>query len=78
MSLMAISPLDGRYAAQVEALSQYFSEWALIRSRFRVEVAWLVLLSERREFLQVRSMSVAEKQGLQEYASSAGTWAGFL
>jgi adenylosuccinate lyase len=45
MSLMAISPLDGRYVARAEALSPYFSEWALIRYRFQVEVAWLMMLS---------------------------------
>jgi adenylosuccinate lyase len=42
MSLMSISPLDGRYMARVEALAPYFSEWALIRYRLQVEIAWLV------------------------------------
>jgi adenylosuccinate lyase len=67
---MAISPLDGRYAARVAALSQYFSEWALIRSRFRVEVAWLMMLSERREFPQVRHMSITEQQCLQDWVAT--------
>ena len=70
MSLMSISPLDGRYAARVEALSSYFSEWALIRYRFQVEIAWLVMLSERREFPHVRPMSTAEKQCLQDWVAT--------
>ena len=45
MSLRAISPLDGRYARQVEALADHVSEWALIRARVRVEVEWLRTLT---------------------------------
>ena len=37
-SLLAVSPIDGRYAAKTAALRQYFSEVALIRDRVRVEV----------------------------------------
>ncbi len=44
-SLRAISPLDGRYARQVEELADHVSEWALIRARVRVEVAWLRALA---------------------------------
>lgn len=70
MSLMSVSPLDGRYAARVEALSPYFSEWALIRYRFRIEVAWLAMLSERCEFPHVRPMSAAEQQCLQDWVAT--------
>ena len=45
MSLRAISPLDGRYARQVEALGDHVSEFALIRARVRVEVEWLLVLA---------------------------------
>jgi len=41
-ALMALSPLDGRYAAQVADLRRYFSEFALMRYRFRVEIEWLI------------------------------------
>jgi len=44
-TLTALSPLDGRYAAQVEPLRAYFSEFGLIRNRIRVEIAWLKLLA---------------------------------
>jgi adenylosuccinate lyase len=40
----ALSPLDGRYAAQVEPFARAFSEEALFRQRFTVEVAWLLAL----------------------------------
>ncbi len=42
----ALSPLDGRYAAQVERFAQAFSEEALFRWRFAVEVAWLRALAD--------------------------------
>lgn len=45
-SLQAISPVDGRYRAQVEVLASYFSEEALIRYRVRIEVLYFIALSE--------------------------------
>jgi adenylosuccinate lyase len=45
--LLAISPLDGRYAAQASELRRHFSEFALMRSRFRVEVEWLIMVLSR-------------------------------
>lgn len=44
--LSAISPVDGRYRGQVDALSQYFSEEALIRYRVRVEILYFIALSK--------------------------------
>jgi adenylosuccinate lyase len=41
----ALSPLDGRYAAKVEHLREFFSEYALIKYRLHVEVEWLIALS---------------------------------
>ena len=38
--LMNISPLDGRYSKQVDALRPYFSEYALMRMRVYVELEW--------------------------------------
>jgi adenylosuccinate lyase len=43
--LLALSPLDGRYAGKVEALRPVFSEFGLIRARVRVEVEWLLALA---------------------------------
>ena len=44
--LLALSPLDGRYAGKVEALRPLLSEFGLIRCRVQVEVEWFIGLSE--------------------------------
>lgn len=44
--LMAVSPIDGRYQKQVEDLAQYFSEYALIRYRIRVEIEYFIALCQ--------------------------------
>ena len=45
--LLSISPVDGRYRKKVENLEQYFSEFALIKYRIRIEVEYFILLSEQ-------------------------------
>ncbi len=45
-SLTAISPLDGRYRDQVESLDRYFSEFALMRYRLKVEILYFEALCE--------------------------------
>ena len=45
-SLTAISPIDGRYRSKCEQLDMYFSEFALIRYRVRVEVEYFIALCE--------------------------------
>ena len=42
--LTAISPVDGRYRSKCEVLADYFSEYALIRYRVRVEVEYFIAL----------------------------------
>ena len=44
--LTAISPIDGRYREKTELLSEYFSEYALIRYRVRVEIEYFIALCE--------------------------------
>lgn len=44
--LTAISPVDGRYRGKAEPLAEYFSEYALIRYRVRVEVEYFITLCE--------------------------------
>ena len=44
--LTAISPIDGRYRGKTEALAGYFSEFALIRYRVRVEIEYFISLCE--------------------------------
>lgn len=43
-TLTAISPLDGRYFKTVESLTEYFSEYALIKARVKVEVEYFISL----------------------------------
>jgi adenylosuccinate lyase len=45
-ALLSLSPLDGRYAAKLDPLRGHLSEYALIRSRVEVEVAWLFALGQ--------------------------------
>ncbi|MDD5862354.1 MAG: adenylosuccinate lyase [Prevotella sp.] len=44
--LTAISPIDGRYRSKTEPLADYFSEYALIRYRIRVEIEYFITLCE--------------------------------
>ncbi|MDO4311202.1 MAG: adenylosuccinate lyase [Prevotella sp.] len=44
--LTAISPIDGRYRSKAEPLAGYFSEYALIRYRVRVEIEYFITLCE--------------------------------
>ena len=44
--LTAISPIDGRYRGKTEPLAEYFSEYALIRYRVRVEIEYFISLCE--------------------------------
>jgi adenylosuccinate lyase len=48
--LTAISPLDGRYRNQLQDLAAYFSEYALIKYRIEVEVAYFLFLADKKFF----------------------------
>ncbi len=61
--LEAISPIDGRYRKKVESLKTYFSEAALIQYRTRVEIEYLIALSETKG-LNLRALTQAEKTQL--------------
>ena len=60
--LTAVSSVDGRYRAGSSALSGYFSEYALIRARVRVECEYLIALSDAGAGM--RTLSDAEKKQL--------------
>jgi adenylosuccinate lyase len=49
-NLTAISPIDGRYRKQVQALEEYFSEYALIKYRVLVEVEYFFFLADKKFF----------------------------
>ncbi len=59
-SLTAVSPLDGRYAAQTVVLRNLFSEYGLIRFRVLVEVAWLRALAAEPQIAEVAPLTAEE------------------
>ncbi|HEV2220954.1 MAG TPA: adenylosuccinate lyase [Casimicrobiaceae bacterium] len=68
--LTALSPLDGRYASKVDALREQFSEFALIRQRIRVELAWLLALADEPAIPEVAPFSADAKARMAEVGAS--------
>ncbi len=56
-SLLAISPVDGRYAAKTATLRELFSEFGLIRHRLLIEVRWLQTLAATESITEVPAFS---------------------
>ncbi|OGG58350.1 adenylosuccinate lyase [Candidatus Kaiserbacteria bacterium RIFCSPHIGHO2_01_FULL_55_17] len=65
--LTAISPIDGRYREAAKELAAYFSEFALVRARVRVECEYLAALTETPS-IGIRSLTSAEKKVLEKIA----------
>ena len=55
-TLLALSPLDGRYAGKAAALRPIFSEFGLIKARVRVEVEWLLALADEPGILELAAL----------------------
>jgi adenylosuccinate lyase len=55
--LLALSPLDGRYAGKVDALRPIFSEYGLIKARVKVEVEWLLALAAEPGIVELEPFS---------------------
>ncbi|MBE7522561.1 MAG: adenylosuccinate lyase [Burkholderiales bacterium] len=72
-ALVALSPLDGRYAAQVEALRAHFSEFGLIRNRIRVELAWLDALASEAAIAEVPAFDEASRRAIAQALASFST-----
>jgi adenylosuccinate lyase len=70
--LRALSPLDGRYGAQMEPLAATFSEGALIRERFAVEVAWLEHLAGLPELTELGPLSERDRRALELWVEGFG------
>jgi adenylosuccinate lyase len=64
--LTALSPLDGRYRAKVAQLSAYFSEYALMRERVRVEIAWLEALADEPGIAEVARFAPKVRDALED------------
>jgi len=71
-SLLALSPLDGRYAAKVDALRPIFSEYGLIRARIRVEVEWLLALAAEPGITELAPFAPAQIHKLRALAEEFG------
>ena len=65
-SLNNISPLDGRYAKDVQKLSNYFSEAALIRYRLQIEIEYLIVLGDEKKILGLEPIHKSDKQKLRK------------
>ncbi len=64
--LTAISPIDGRYRHQLQHLDEYFSEFALMKYRVKVEVEYFLFLAEKKFFkitpaLKKRVLNIADE-----------------
>ena len=65
-ALSARSPLDGRYANSADPLRPFFSEYALIRYRVRVELAWLIALATEPAIAELKPFSKATVASLKQ------------
>lgn len=63
-ALTAISPIDGRYRAQLSTLAPYFSEFGLIRYRVLVEVEYFLFLAEKKIFTLPASVKPAKLRAI--------------
>jgi len=70
--LTALTPLDGRYASKTRPLQEHFSEFALIRERVAIEIAWLLALSSEASFAPLAPLSPATVEELKAVAAGFG------
>ena len=66
-SLLAISPIDGRYSNKCAELQEVFSEYGLIRRRVLVECAWLKALASEPKIRACR-LTAAQKKAVEAVA----------
>ena len=66
----ALSPLDGRYASELDPLRTVFSEYGLIARRLEVEVRWLQKLAETSEIREVEPLSPTSNAHLEAVLTS--------
>ncbi len=72
-ALTAVSPIDGRYHNSTKQLSAYFSEYALVKYRLKVEVEYFIMLAEKKFFkadlkLKTRLRELADDFSVEEAA----------
>lgn len=69
-TLTALSPIDGRYAAKVDSLRPFLSEFGLIHARVTVEVRWLQALANHSEIGEIQPFSTATNQRLDDIVAN--------
>jgi adenylosuccinate lyase len=72
-TLTALSPVDGRYAAKVDALRPIFSEFGLIRARVRVEIEWLIALAAEPGVVELAPFDAGTVARLRDFAAAFST-----
>jgi len=61
-NLLSITPIDGRYKSQTTSLANYFSEFALIKTRVEVEIHWLLLISGNKNLKYIPEISNSQQK----------------
>ena len=62
--LLNISPLDGRYAKQIDSLRNHLSEFALIKTRVEIEILWLISLGDNPKIKEVKKFNASLQKKL--------------
>ena len=70
--LIALSPLDGRYAGKVEPLRGVFSEYGLMARRVRVEIEWLIALGNEPQIAEVPAFDGPAQAALRAIGNGFG------
>ncbi len=60
-TLTALSPLDGRYGDKTKQLRTIVSEYGLIFYRLKIEIAWLIILTEQPEIVEATALTKEER-----------------
>ncbi len=69
-ALLAISPIDGRYANKCSELQEVFSEYGLIKRRILVECTWLEALCDDKRIKECKALSAKERKVLRAIAAN--------
>ncbi len=68
--LLAISPIDGRYQSKLYELNIFFSEFALIKYRLRIEIEYVIALSKEKQFTGLTVLSTGYQTQLRKIYQS--------
>lgn len=69
-NLLAISPIDGRYANKCSEFQEVFSEYGLIKRRILVECTWLEALCDDKAVKECKALTQKERKALREIAAN--------